>query len=330
MSLHVRHARLLLLGAGLLGCAGFAGQAAGQGVGSYPTRPVRVLVGVASGGGLDAITRMVTQKLGERLGQTFIVDNRPGATSTIAMGIAASATPDGYTLMSATKTMILNGALEKVPYDITKVYVPIAAMSNQTYVMVVNPSLPVKSMSDLLRHAKASPKGLNYGSAGLGSLQHVGMELLKSMSGLQILHVPYKGGGPAIIDLLAGQIHVMPSVTTTVGPHLRSGKLRAIAVTGAKRIGTLPSIPTVAESGVPGFELVNLYGLYAPARTSPGIVRAINKEVGQIMVLPDLRKILAADGVESPDPQSPEEFRDVVVQEYRRWAEFAKKSGIKF
>lgn len=296
---------------------------------SYPTRPIRVLVGVSPGGGLDSITRLVAQKLGERLGQTFIVDNRPGATSTIAMNLAASASPDGYTLMSATKTMILNGALKKVPYDVLKTFAPIAPMSTQVYVMVVNPSLPVTSIRDLLSHAKAKPGRLNYGSAGLGSLQHVGMELFNSMTGANIVHVPYKGGGAALIDLLSGQIQVMPSVTISVGPHLKSGKLRAIAVTGAQRVRVLPNVPTVSESGVPGFELTNMYSIYAPAGTAPALVSMLNREISRIMKLPDLSSMLAADGVEAAAPATPQEFKETVSLELSRWEKFLKQSKLR-
>lgn len=247
--------------------------------GRYPAKPIRVLVGVSPGGGLDSITRLVAQKLSERLGQSAIVDNRPGATSTIAMNLAAGADPDGYTVMSATKTMILNGVLKKVPYDVLAAYVPIAQMSTQVYVLVVYPSLPVKTVKDLLTYARSKPGSLNYGSAGLGSLQHVGMELFKSMTGVNIVHVPYKGGGAALIDLISGQIQIMPSVTISVAPHLKSGKLRAIAITGEHRIQIYPDLPTVSESGVPGFELTNMYGLYAPAGTPPAIISALNREV---------------------------------------------------
>lgn len=297
--------------------------------GGYPVKPIRVLVGVSPGGGLDTITRLVSQKLGERLGQSIVVDNRPGATSTIAMGLAAGASPDGYTLMSATKTMILNGALKKVPYDVLTAYAPIAPMSTQVYVMVVNPSLPVRSIQDLLALAKSRPGALNYGSAGLGSLQHVGMELLKSMTGANIVHVPYKGGGAAIIDLLSGQIQVMPSVTISVGPHVKSGRLRAIAVTGLQRLQALPDLPTVSESGVPGFELTNLYGLYAPAGTASALVSAISREVGVIMRLPSFTSVLVADGVEPAAPTTPEQFKNLVSAELNKWVDFLKKSKLK-
>lgn len=301
---------------------------AAQDRGRYPTKPIRVLLGVSPGGGLDSITRLVAQKLGQRLGQTFIVDNRPGAASTIAMNIVAEATPDGYTLMSGTKTAILNGALGKVPYDIEKAYAPIAQMTTQIYVLVVNPSIPVKSVKDLLAYAKSKPGSLNYGSAGAGSIQHVGMELFKSMAGVNMVHVPYKGGGAAIIDLQTGQIQVMPSVTTTVAPHLKSGRLRAIAVTSKQRVATYRELPTVAESGVPGFELTNIYALYAPAGTPPAIISGLNREVGLIMNLPEMKKILDADGVEVPPPSTPSEFKSVVANELRLWKKFIKESKL--
>jgi tripartite-type tricarboxylate transporter receptor subunit TctC len=232
---HVRYLKNALFGLGLYSTAIFAQQATGVLPAGYPVRPIRVLLGVTAGGGLDTVTRVVMQKLGERLGQSIIVDNRPGASSTIAMSLTASASPDGYTLMGATKTMILNGASNRVPYDVLKTFVPIAEMCTQAYVMVVSPSIPVKSIGDLIRYAKASTSAINYGTAGIGSLQHVGMELFNTMAGINIVHVPYKGGSAALNDLIAGQIQIMPSVTISVVAHIRSGKVRAIAVTGRQR-----------------------------------------------------------------------------------------------
>ena len=296
---------------------------------TYPNRPVRVVVGVSPGGGLDSITRLVAQKVGERMGQTFVVDNRPGAASTIAMKIVADAPADGYTLMSGTKTAILNDVLGKVPFDMAKAYTPVAHMTTQIYVLVVNPAMPVKSINELLAYAKSKPGALNYGSAGTGSIQHVGMELFKSMAAVKMEHVPYKGGGTAIIDLLSGQIQLMPSVTTTVAPHLKTGKLRAIAVTSKQRIEIYPELPTVSESGVPGFELTNIYALYAPARTPDRIVVQLNREVGRAMNMPEMKKILDADGVQVPPQSNPEEFKDTVVKELRLWKKFIMHSKLK-
>jgi len=327
---HVGYLGIALFGLVLCSTTIFARQEPGVLPAGYPARPIRVLLGVTAGGGLDAVTRAVSQKLSERLGQSVIVDNRPGASSTIAMSLTASATPDGYTLMGATKTMILNGATKKVPYDVLKAYVPISAMSTQVYVMLVNPSIPVKSIYELISYAKARPGVLNYGTAGIGSLQHVGMELFNLMAGTKIVHVPYKGGGAAIIDLVGGQIQVMPSVTISVGAHIRSGKLRAIAVTGSQRVQILPDVPTVSESGVKGFELINMYGLFAPAGTAPVIVSAINRQIGLILGHPDLKNTFAADGVEAAEPITPEQFKSIVAQELNKWSAFIRESKITF
>ncbi len=330
MSRHTEYLRFVFLGLAFASSVLFAQQNAAPPSAGYPSKPVRVLVGVTSGGGLDTITRIVCQKLGEHLAQTFIVDNRTGAGSTIAMQLAATASPDGYTLMSATKTMILNGAFKRVPFDILQAYIPVVAMTTQAYIMVVNPSVPVKSIDDLVRREKAAPGKLNYGSAGVGSLQHIGMELFNQMAGTRLAHVPYKGGGAAIIDLLAGQIQVMPSTTITVGTHIRNGKLKALAVTSLRRVQAFPDIPTVSESGVPGFELVNLYGLYAPAGTAPHIISTLNKEALRIIGQPDLEKAFVADGVEAEGQNTPEQFRTMVTREYKKWSDFARTSRIKF
>lgn len=330
MPRYTEYLRFGILGLAFTSSALFAQHNAPPPSSGYPSKPIRVLVGVTPGGGLDTITRIVSQKLGERLAQSFIVDNRPGAASTIAMKLAATASPDGYTLMSATKTMILNGVFNRVQFDVLQAYIPVVAMTTQAYVMVVNPSVPVKSITDLVRREKAAPGTLNYGSAGIGSLQHVGMEHFNQMSGAKIVHVPYKGGGAAIIDLLAGQIQVMPSVTISVGTYIRNGKLKAIAVTSLRRVQVFPDIPTVSESGVPGFELVNLYGLYAPAGTAPHIISTLNTEVLRVMGQPDLEKAFAADGVEAQGQNTPEQFRTMVTLEFKKWSEFARTSRIKF
>jgi len=328
----VRHAGILkvaLIAITWASTAAFAQDKQGRLADGYPIKPIRVLVGVSAGGGLDTITRIVCQRLGERLGQFVVVDNRPGASSTIAMKLEMDAAPDGYTLMSATKTMILNGALKRVPYDILKAYAPIAQMTSQAYILVVHPSLPVKSVRDLIAYAKSKPGSLNYGSAGLGSLQHIGTERFKLMAGINMVHIPYRGGGPALIDLAGGQIQVMFTVTISAAPYLKNGRLRAIAIAGDRREEAYRDLPTVSESGVPGFELTNMYGLFAPAGTPQFIVSALNREVGRIMTLPELKNLLAADGVEAAVPSTPEQFRDTVTMELNKWAKFLQESKIK-
>jgi len=286
-----------------------AGAAAAQGGPAYPAKPVRVVIGIAPGGGLDAVTRLGAQKLSERLGQSFIVDNRPGGGTLIGMEIAAKAAPDGYTLLGASDTLMLNGVLGRAPYDVRRTFVPIAQLSTQSYVMAVTASLPVKTVRELIAYAKANPGKLSYGSQGLGTNGHVGMERFKAMTGTDMVHVPYRGSGPALIDVLGGQIHLMFASTVASAAHIRSGRLKGIAVTGSKRTPVYPDMPTVSESGVPGFELTNSYSYFAPAGTPAPITRLLCRVMGEGMNAPDTVRLLAADGSEPYAPSTPEAFK---------------------
>ncbi len=295
----------------------------------YPKRPIRIVVGIAPGGGLDSMSRLGAQKLTERWGQTVIVDNRPGGGTLIGMDIAARAAPDGYTLLSASDTLMLNGVLGRAAYDVRKAFIPIVQLTSQPYMLVVTPSLPVKTVKELVAHAKARPGALSYGSQGLGTIGHIGWERFKLMAGVDILHVPYKGAAPAVIDTISGQVQMTFTATVTSGAHVRSGKLRAIAITSPKRTPVFPELPTVAESGVPGFELANSYNYFAPAGTSPAIVRAINAVVSQGMNSPETLKILAADGSEVAAPMTPEEFRAKFNRTYTEFEAVIKATNIK-
>src|SRR5262249_21233249 len=261
----------------------------------YPQRPIRILIGIAPGGGLDALTRVAAQKLSERLGQTAVVDNRPGGGTVIAMDLVQQAAPDGYTLLCASETLMLNGVLKRSRYDVRKAFVPIVHLTIQPYLMVVNPSLPVASVKELIAHAKARPGALSYGTPGVGTTLHIGWERFMAMSGIEIVHVPYKGGAPAVVDVMSGQIQMTITTTITAGPHMKTGKLKALAFTGPRRVQAYPDLPTVAESGLPGFELTNSYGFYAPAGTPAVIVHKINATMIEVMSSPETRKILAAD-----------------------------------
>lgn len=297
--------------------------------GDYPRKPVRIVIGIAPGGGLDTMSRLGAQKLSERWGKSVIVDNRPGGGTVVGMDIVAQAPPDGYTLLGASDTLMLNGVLKRAQYDVRKTFIPIVQLTTQPYVLVVNPSLPARSIRELIALARSKPGALSYGSQGLGTTGHIGWERFKLMAGVDILHVPYKGAAPAVIDVLSGQIQMTFSNTVTSGAHIRSGKLRGLAITGPRRGQVFPEIPTVSESGVPGFELSNSYGYFAPAGTPRGIVRAINGIVSQGMNSPETVRLLAADGSEPIPPSTPEAFKARFDREYAELEKVVRAADIK-
>jgi tripartite-type tricarboxylate transporter receptor subunit TctC len=322
--------RLLRLALAVSACFVAAVQAQAQEKpAGYPVKPIRVIVGIAAAGGLDTMTRLAAQKLSERWGQPVIVDNRPGGGTVLAMDIVVKAQPDGYTLLAASDTLMMNGVLKRAEYDVRTAFIPIVQLTTQPYMLVVNPSLPVKSVKELIAHAKSRPGALNYGSQGMGTTGHIGWERFKFMTGVDIVHVPYKGAAPAVIDVIAGQIQMTFSNVVTSGAHVRSGKLRGLAVTGARRGQVFPELPTVAESGVPGFELTNSYGYYAPAGTSMTIVRAMAAAVAQGMNSPDTTKLLAADGSEPYPPATPDEFKAKFAREYGELEKLVRAANIK-
>ena len=285
----------------------------------YPARPIRVIVTISPGGGPDVVVRMVSKVVQEKLGQPFVVDNRPGGGTVLATDLVANAAPDGYTLLNGTDTLMLVGAMKRVPYDIRKAFEPVVQMTSQWYVMVVNPSLPVKSVTELIAHAKSKPDALSYASQGVGTTEHLSMEHLKSLTGSSMIHVPYKGAAPALVDIISGQVQLMFSSLISGLPHVASGKLRAVAVSSPRRVVQLPDTPTVAESGVPGlagFKASNSYGLYAPAGTPRAIVRALSDAIGTSLNTPVMQKRLAANGTEAVASQTPDEFKSLILQEY--------------
>ena len=285
----------------------------------YPARPIRVIVTISPGGGPDVVVRMVSKVVQEKLGQPFVVDNRPGGGTVLATDLVANAAPDGYTLLNGTDTLMLVGAMKRVPYDIRKAFEPVVQMTSQWYVMVVNPSLPVKSVTELIAHAKSKPDALSYASQGVGTTGHLSMEHLKSLTGSSMIHVPYKGAAPALVDIISGQVQLMFSSLISGLPHVASGKLRAVAVSSPRRVVQLPDTPTVAESGVPGlagFKASNSYGLYAPAGTPRAIVRALSDAIGTGLNTPVMQKRLAANGTEAVASQTPDEFKSLILQEY--------------
>jgi tripartite-type tricarboxylate transporter receptor subunit TctC len=297
--------------------------------GGYPSKPVRIMVGSSPGGGVDAISRAVAQRLTESWGQSFIVENRTGAGGALAVTLLAQAAPDGYTLYGGGSQVVTMTPLKKVAFDTRVALTPVAQFTSSYYFLLVHPSLPVKNVKELIALAKRRPGALNYGSAGTGSATHLGTELFKSLAGIDVLHLPYKGNGQALIDLAAGQTQMMFSSTISGLPHVQSGRARGIAVSSPKRLPAFPNVPTIAESGVPGFDLDNMYGLYAPAGIPAPILNALNAEVGRIMHSPEVMKRIAADGAEVAPPNSPSQFRDRFVQEMEMWEKVIRTSGIK-
>ena len=298
--------------------------------GNYPSKPIRVLVGSSAGGGVDAITRAVMHKLSETWRRSIVVDNRTGAGGVIALEVLAQSAPDGYTLYGGGSQVTTATPLKKIAFDTRKAFAPVAQMTSQSYLLLVNPATPVTSVKELIAYAKSRPGALSYGSAGIGAATHLGTELFKSMAGgMDMVHIPYKGNGPAFIALMGGEIHMMFTGGIGGGPHLKSGRLRAIAVTSLRRMQAFPELPTVSESGVPGFELDNMYGIYAPAAVPPSILLALNREIGQIINSPEVKEKLAADGSEAAPPNSPAEFKNRFAKEVDKWEQFIRKSKIK-
>ena len=297
---------------------------------NYPRKPVRLLVGIPPGGGIDTVARVVAQSLSEHWGQSMLVDNRTGAGGAIAMEIAAKSAPDGYTLLAGSVGTIASATpFKKVAFDTRKAYAPIIQMNSQPYVLAINPALPINTVSQLIAHAKRAPGALNYASTGVGSSSHLGMEFFKLAAGVDMVHVPYRGLGAAMIDVISGQIQLMFGAAIIVTPNVRSGKLKALAVGSLQRSPAYPMLPTVSESGLPGFEWVNSYAIFAPAATPMAIVSAINTAVGQVVGLPEVQKKLAADGVESVAPNTPAEFSDYFSQQVAKFVKFFRESGIK-
>jgi tripartite-type tricarboxylate transporter receptor subunit TctC len=302
---------------------------AGAAWSQYPAHPVRFIVPSAAGGGTDIIARAVSLKLSEALGQQFVVDNRPGAGQMIGIELAAKAPPDGHTILMAASTLAINSVMyKKVPYDPLRDFAPITQAASLANVLVVHPSLPVKSLAELIAYAKARPGELNFASAGIGTSPQMSIELLKSMAGIDMVHIPYKGTAPGVVDLLAGQVKVMAPNVLTALPHIKSGKLRALAVTSGKRSQALPEVPTVAEAGLPGYDSTQWYGVLAPAGTPREIVARLHAEIVRALRDPEVGKRLEADGAEAVG-SSPEEFSAFIRSETEKWAKVARAAGIK-
>jgi len=295
----------------------------------YPSRPVRIVVPFSAGGPNDIIARLVAHKLGEALGQQMVIDNRPGAGGNIGTDSVAKAPPDGYTLLSAGPgSLITNPLIGKVPYDTARDFAPVSLMAGAPNVLVVHPSVPAKSVEELIALARAQPGRLNYASAGAGSNAHLAAALFAAMAGIELAHVPYRGTGPGLNDLAAGQVQLAIFGIPPVLPHVKRGALRALAVTGKRRSPELPEVPTVDEAGVPGYEVNPWYGLLAPAGTPAPIVVRLSAEVTRIVRATEMREKLAAQGAEAAGG-TPEEFAAVIRADTALWTRVIREAGIK-
>jgi tripartite-type tricarboxylate transporter receptor subunit TctC len=293
---------------------------------AYPTRPVRIVVGFPAGGGVDIIARLMGQWLSERLGQPFVIENRPGAGTNIATEAVVKAPPDGYTLLFASVSVAIGATLyEKLNFDFVRDIAPIAGTSRVPLVMVVNPSVPAKIVPEFIAYAKANPGKINMASGGNGTSLHVAGELFKMMTGVNMVHVPYRGDAAAVTDLIAGQVQVMFNVTSSSIEHIRAGKLRALAVTTAARLEALPDIPTVGDF-VPGYEASAWNGLGVPKNTPAEIIDKLNKEINAALADPKVKARIADLG-NVPMPMTPAEFGKFITEETEKWGKVVKFSG---
>ena len=314
----------------MLAALAYACVSAGAHAQTYPSKPVRFVVPFAPGGGSDLVARTVAMKLTEALGQPVVIDNRAGAAGSIGADIAAKSPPDGHTLfLGSNGPLAINPALyAKLPYDASRDFAPVSLVTVMPFVLVVHPTLPVKSVKELIALAKSRPGQLNYGSPGNGSTTHLANELLKSMTGMQIAHVPYKGVAPAATDLISGNIQMMSGDLSTLVPHVRSGRMRPLAVTSARRSELLPELPTVAEAGVPGYEAIGWFGVLVPAGTPAAIVERLNGAMLKGLAAPDARQRLSAFGGDVA-VGSPEQFAAHIRTEAAKWGKLIKAIGLK-
>ena len=295
----------------------------------YPSRPVRIVVPSSAGGGGDFSARLLAPPLTERLGQQVSVDNRPGAATLIGTDHVAKSPPDGYTLLQGVGTLATAPAMyKKVPYDAVRDLAPITQMVFVPLVLLVHPSLPVKSTKDLIALAKARPGEIAFASSGTATQPHLSMELLLVTTGTKMLHVPYKGPVPGLLDLVAGRVSTMMTTSSSAFPHIRSGRVRVIGVTTPKRIAALPEVPTISESGVRGYESVQWWGILAPAGTPADIITRLNREIVAVLGLPDIRQRLEQEGMEV-FTGTPQAFGAYIRTEIEKWAKVVKEAGIK-
>ncbi len=296
---------------------------------SYPVKPIKIVVPYPPGGFNDTLGRTLAAKFTEAWGQPAVVENKPGANTVIGVDHVAKSAPDGYTLLIVAFPFAVTPSLIKsMPYDTVKDFEPVILAATSPNLLVVNPQLPVKNVAELIALAKSRPGSLNYASTGNGSSNHISMELFKNLAGVDITHIPYKGSAPAVTDLLGGQVMLMFDNVPNVLPQVKAGRLRALATSGDKRTSLAPEIPTVAEAGVPGFEVTVWFGLVAPAGTPRAVVQKLNAEVTKILAMPDVRERFMAQGVE-PQGSTPEQFGEHIRSQMVRWAKVVQDAGVK-
>ncbi|HEY4374467.1 MAG TPA: tripartite tricarboxylate transporter substrate binding protein [Burkholderiales bacterium] len=318
-----------LLGAAVLTlAAALPAAAAAQAQGAWPTGPIKIVVPFVPGGSNDILARVLAQKLGTRLGQSVFIENRGGAGGTIGTDFVAKAAPDGYTLLFASTSITTNAASgKKLPYDLVKDLDPIGELGAGPFVIVVSNALNVKTLQDFIALAKAKPKSINYGTAGVGGINHLGTELFASAAGIQLTHVPYKGIGPAFTDLMAGTLQMSLPTLSSVAAHIHEGKMRGLAITGAQRSQLAPELPTVAEAGLPGFKLEVWWGLLGPARMPAPVLKRLNDELNTVLGQPEVKESLAREGA-TPAPGTPDEFGKLIRAEVVRWSKLIKEKNI--
>jgi len=295
---------------------------------SYPAKPVRIIVPFAPGGGSDLAGRLVAAKLSERMGTQFIVENRPGAGSNLGAEIAVKSPPDGYTLLLISASYTVNPSVYKLTFDPLNDITPIIQISGGPYVVAVHPSVPANTLAEFVALVKKQPDKYAYGSSGSGSIMHVASEYFLDAAKIKVLHIPYKGTGPAVADTIGGQVQLVFGAVPVTLPHVKAGRLRALAVTTDKRIAAAPDLPTVAESGYPGYEVTNWHGLVGPKGLPRDIVERLNREIGEVVKGEEMKKNLAADGLE-PAGGSPARFGEILKNEMVRWAKVVRQAGIK-
>ena len=296
---------------------------------NYPARPIRMILGFAPGGSTDLVARVVAQKMSESWGQQVVVDNRPGANGIIGADLVAKANADGYSLLlSSIGPMAINASLYKMPYDIVADFAPVTYTGNVTNLLVVHPSVAATNVKELIALAKAQPGKLTFGSSGTGGAPHMAVELFRILAKVSVTHVPYKGGGPAMADLVGGQISGSFASMPSSIPFVRAGKLRALAVTAPKRSPVEPTVPTISEAGIPGFSVLDWQGLFTTGKTPPAVVNKLNAEVVRILALPDVVEKLAVAGVEI-QTSTPKAWGEFVQSEIAQWSKVVKEAGVK-
>ena len=317
--------RTLLRASVALALAALSGTAPAQ---AYPTKPVRLIVPFPPGGSNDIVGRLMAQELTDKLGKQVVVDNRGGAGGVLGTEIAANADPDGHTLLIISVAYAFNPALYKLRFNPDTAFVPVSILGTGPNALTVSPKLPANSVKDLLAMAKAQPGKLNYASAGVGSFQHLGSELFRIMAGINIVHVPFKGGGPAMADVIAGNTEICLGSLIQMIPHVDSKRLKLLGIGGSKRAKVYPNVPTIAEAGVPGYDSSNWWGLLAPAKTPKPVVDRLRAEVGKILAQPQLQKQFEGQGAEVVK-MSPDEFGKFIKTEMVKWGRVVKEAGIK-